>query len=121
MDAIEFLLERNRMCDTYHDHAFNNGWNCRNCPALDKEDRCKLKGVPHSQKEAEELIIIVEKWSKEHPIKTNLDVLKEMFPNINFKIGLEHCNGLECPNPDTLCRDCEYKGFWKKEYKEPIS
>lgn len=61
MDAVKFLEEYNRMCNTYND--------CVGCPIHDKPF-CN----PHdmtTNDERKELVDAVEKWSKEHHIKTN--------------------------------------------------
>lgn len=67
--------------------------------------------------EAEEIIM---KWAAEHPIKTNKDKIKELFSN---DLELNACEGFCCPkdNEDEYikCEDCDYFGFWDKEYKEP--
>lgn len=73
MDAVKFLLETERMCKAHK--------GCNECPLNGK--RC-LSVYEHSEytgKEAKELVSLVGKWSKEHPVKTNLDYLKEIFPN----------------------------------------
>ena len=58
MDALEFIKERNRMCE-----SFDNDVDCSNCPA-NRNDCC------NSFEWKEEFIAIVEKWSAEHPRKT---------------------------------------------------
>ena len=61
MDAVKFLEERNRMCDNYN--LCTDG-----CPLCLK--KCHL-GVRKTDEECREMVAVVEKWSKEHPIKTN--------------------------------------------------
>ena len=63
MDALEFIRERNRMCKSF-------GVECKNCPA-NKDSRCLDINLD------EEIVPIVEKWSKENPRKTRLDVFLE--------------------------------------------
>ena len=67
MDAIEFIRERNRMCKSF-------GASCNNCPA-DKNASCD------SFAWKEQLIPIVEKWSKEKPRKTRQSIFLEQYPN----------------------------------------
>lgn len=65
-----------------------------------------------------DIIEIVEKWSKEHPIVTNKDKFKEMF-GINIYDTTHECVGFTCPSISTDCKSCPYNGFWSREYKEP--
>jgi len=64
MDAVDFLKERERMCKSF-----------------DRCVECKLHGkCSHIEfnfefDKVEDAVSIVEKWSKEHPVKTNGDVL----------------------------------------------
>lgn len=67
MDALEFIRERNRMCKSF-------GVCCNNCPA-DKNASCD------SFAWKEELVTIVEKWSKENPRKTRQSIFIEQYPN----------------------------------------
>lgn len=67
MDAVKFLEEYNRMCNTYND--------CVGCP-MKNMPFC----YPHdmtTNDERKELVNAVEKWSEEHPIMTS-----EMSDNI---------------------------------------
>lgn len=69
------------------------------------------------------IVEAVEKWSEEHPIKTNREVMKELlektFGNIFFDDYLDGCKLIDCHKfSGEFCDKCEYKGFWDKEYKE---
>lgn len=57
MDAIKFLKEKKRMCDSYI--------NCDGC-GFGKVPKCNHTEDDNPKK----AVAIVEKWSKEHPIKT---------------------------------------------------
>lgn len=73
MDAVKFLEEYNRMCNTYND--------CVGCPMHDKPF-CH----PHdmtTNDERKELVNTVEKWSKEHSMATN-----EMNDTINRAMAI---------------------------------
>ena len=59
MDALEFIRERNRMC-----MSFGDGEGCTSCPFYKEGNRCMAIFWN------EEIVPIVEKWSKEHPCKT---------------------------------------------------
>lgn len=69
MDALEFLKERKRMCTS-----------CKNC------DGCPLAGThcvlsyATDDEDYERIIATVEKWSKEHPLRTRQSVFLEQYP-----------------------------------------
>ena len=59
MNDIKFIKESKRMCDSFN--------SCYECPASDSLGRCKFRlSYEYS---TEEKLSIVEKWSKEHPIR----------------------------------------------------
>ena len=111
MDALEFVRERNRMCKSF-------GVECENCPA-NKDSRCIDINLD------EEIVPIVEKWSKENPRKTRLDVFLEQHPEekLNVREVLDLCpitsatyeyGSGHCKNPDKSCGLCR-REFWLKE------
>lgn len=66
MDALKFLKERKRMCDTY----YNKEWKCACCPAT-KAGRC-LVGIDNKdffwgEDSWKTAIKIVKKWRKKYP------------------------------------------------------
>ena len=71
MEASKFIKESIRMCD-HND--------CASCPA---GDSCSCimtsNDLANDGKVLENYVAIVEKWSKEHPIITNLDKMVEIF------------------------------------------
>lgn len=75
MDAVKYLKEIYRMCDSMEE--------CSNCPL----NGCKLtfpcKGSKEraEYKDAEKCVAEVEKWSAEHPIKTRQSEFLKIFPN----------------------------------------
>ena len=71
MDALEFLKEERRMCN-----SFDIG--CVKCP-LGDIGCCVSPEVTDEEFERE--IAIVEQWSKEHPRKTRQSVFLEQWPN----------------------------------------
>ena len=108
MDALEFIRERNRMCKSF-------GVECKNCPA-NKDSRCIDINLD------EEIVPIVEKWSKENPHKTRLDVFLEQHPEekLNVREVLDLCpitsatyeyGSGHCKNPDKSCGLCR-REFW---------
>ena len=58
MDALEFLRERRRMCNSYR--------NCEGCPLED--GKCVVSDVAPDE-DYKRIITAVEQWSKEHPRK----------------------------------------------------
>ncbi len=87
MDAVKFLKDCNRICATV---------DCLDCPLHD-EHIC-MHGIEDD--EAEEAVSIVEQWSKEHPIVTNLIKFQEVF-------GVGGLPKAEAP-----------PSWWDEEYKE---
>lgn len=111
MDAVEFLRDFRRMCNSY-------GNTCDNCK-LDG-DECSFSdcGCDH-----EKVIRVVEEWAKEHPVKTRLSEFKKLFPNAS--VQEEGCPGLcikffdlfaNCEDSKE-CLDCKKK-FWLTPIEE---
>ena len=61
MEVLEFMKQKNRMCDYYVDGCTRNGF-CEICPAHDID--CEI-----TADKLEQLVAIVEQWVKEHPGK----------------------------------------------------
>ena len=73
MDALEFLMERRRMCDSYR--------HCEGCPL--EEGKCVVSsGAP--DEDYKRIITAVEQWSKEHPRKTRQSVFLEQYPEADI-------------------------------------
>ena len=112
MDALEFIRERNRMCK-----SFGDGEGCMSCPFYKEGNRCMAILWK------EEIIPIVEKWSKENPRKTRQDAFLEQWPNAQCIDGiLVLCPGwidtcFSCPiygNNNVDCATCRHE-FWSQE------
>ena len=115
MDALEFLMERRRMCDSYR--------HCEGCPL--EGGKCVVSSVPPDE-DYKRIITAVEQWSKEHPRKTRQSVFLEQYPNVrldtNGIIDISPCrmdskqhpfNGKDCckfKSCDACCRE-----FWMQE------
>lgn len=112
MDALKFVRETNRMCKSF-------GNSCEDCPASDVSG-CMVDQL------YEEIVPIVEEWSKEHPRKTRQDAFLEQWPEAVVTDGgvLSLCpaalssshrkqNG-RCGSPSASCDDC-YREFWMQE------
>ena len=76
MNAVEYLKEANRLCKTVRD--------CKNCP-IEKINNfcypCRSSSQMLESMNPEKCVEIVEKWSKENPVKTRQSELLKMFPN----------------------------------------
>lgn len=107
MDALEFIRERNRMCKSF-------GVECENCPA-NKDSCCDVLAWK------EELVTIVEKWSKENPCKTLQSLFLEQYPYVRSVDGvIMICpkmldTSFSCPIDDNIdCSACKHE-FWNQE------
>ena len=112
MDVVEYVKQRNRMCDYYT--------NCDDCPVVGYEGCSSLNSIP-------KLVPIVEKWAKEHPVKTRQSELLKLFPEASIlydeylnicpaQISSE-CRDKEtggCCDPGMDCGKCK-RDFWLKE------
>lgn len=113
MDALEFVRETNRMCKSFDD-------NCEDCPASDVNG-CMVDQL------YEEIVPIVEKWSKENPRnKTRQDVFLEQYPEapVTSSGVLAPCPAIvsadyrredgRCAFDTRCCTDC-CREFWMQE------
>lgn len=73
MDALEFLKERRRLCSCYEE--------CISCPL--KGVKCNINNFV-TDEHYSKIIATVEKWSKEHPIKTRQSEFLKHYPNVRF-------------------------------------
>ena len=121
MDAVEFIVTRDRMCE-----SFNN--RCRGCEIanrMDGNESCNdyIKRCPT------EAVEIIERWAKEHPRKTRQSELLKMFPRVNMTADgvIAFCpesmdSAFVCPikerdHYDPECGDCRRK-YWLEEGEE---
>ena len=117
MDALEFLMERNRLCGSYR--------GCVGCPFGAAE--CVVRDMT-SEYTCKRIVAIVEQWSKEHPRKTRQSVFLKQYPEAKIdangvvqicpmSISAAHRDSDgECNCPEKLCRDC-CREFWMQEVK----
>lgn len=70
MDAVKFIMERNRMCK----HYVEKGGCAHGCPA--DGEAC---GIIQSM-DGVKIVRIVEKWSKDHPRKTRQSEFLKQWP-----------------------------------------
>ena len=90
MDAVEFLNEGTRMCNSYEA--------CVGCPMYPTDDCCMVK------MNLKQMISIVEKWAREHPVKTRQSEFLKMWPDA--EIGDD---GYPSVAPCQLYKDMEEK------------
>ena len=114
MDALEFLRERQRLCNSY--------MNCIGCPLADRF--CGRDVTSDEDRKGE--ISTVEQWSKEHPRKTRQSVFWSnirthslmssgvlMFCPRYISEEIRDADG-RCKNPGKHCVDC-CNEFWMQE------
>lgn len=110
MDAVKYLKERNRMCDSYNNM-------CDGC-GFGKVPKCNRTEDDNPEKAVE----IVEKWSAEHPIKTRQSEFLKMFPNAPLRENgsiaicpLDVDRDAKCSQKQGLrCLNCQ-KEYWLAE------
>lgn len=118
MDAIKFMKEKKRMCNSYSE--------CTEiCPLKKLMDENRLTCLGYCFAHPEEAVSIVKKWSTEHPIKTRQSEFLKIFPNasicvngalticpchIDAKFETEIC-GI------SKCEDCK-KEYWLAEVEQ---
>ena len=119
MDAVRYLKEIYRMCDSFVEckdcHIRNEFGKSIVFPCMGTESSVEIA-------ETEKLVSIVEKWSAEHPTNTRQSEFLKMFPNsrkINgildicpSRIDLNSVSEDECL--DLLCIECKKK-YWLAE------
>ena len=113
MDAVEFLNEGTRMCNSYEA--------CVGCPMEQTDDCCMIEmNLKH-------MISIVEKWAKEHPVKTRQSEFFKQWPDAEIgydglptvapcqlNIELLQCDSQKDCEDRGVCDKCR-RDFWLKE------
>lgn len=120
MDAVKFIEERNRMCESFGD-------GCTGCPASNacKNELC-CAFDQGSTLDATDQVAMVENWSAAHPRKTRQSVFLEHWPDADIDccgvlticpspISTSHRNAYGgCANIGVKCPDCR-REFWMQE------
>lgn len=113
MDAVKFIEERNRMCESFGDR-------CTGCPA--SNGGCAVG--QESTLDATDQVAMVEEWSAAHPRKTRQSVFLEQWPEAELdrsgyleicpsRVSAERRNRHEeCTT--LVCSDCR-REFWMQE------
>lgn len=112
MDAVEYVKQRERMCDYYV--------NCGDCPASKYERCASLNEIPN-------LVPIVEKWAKEHLVKTRQSEFLKQWPDAEISddgllsiapcqldVRLIHGKSQKDCEDRGVCNKCR-RDFWLKE------
>ena len=115
MDAVEYLKENDRMCQS---HATI----CYGCPIYEMGRDTDLDCIETIRENKEQAVEAVERWSKEHPKKIRQDKFLKYYPEtIRHENGaIRICPKLlgvvqKCLNP--YCNDCR-KEYWLEEVEE---
>lgn len=112
MDAVEYVKQRRRMCDSYE--------TCTKCPASEYPGCATVDGIP-------DIVSIVEQWAKEHPVKTRQSEFLKQWPDAEISgdglpsvapcqlcVGLLHERSRERCESRQVCDKCR-RDFWLKE------
>lgn len=118
MDPVEFINERHRMCRSIK---------CSRCKLSSQNNNLKSDCFVFILRSPAEALEIVEKWSKEHPVKTRQNEFLKHYPNadIDKRTGaLALCParvfGGQCVDyggAKIVCVDCR-KRFWLEPVEE---
>lgn len=106
MEAYDFWREFRRMCKTYE--------YCEGCPFDKLEFSCRE--IKISNNDIKQKVEIVEKWSKEHPVKTMAMDFFEKFPNAPSNNGVPIC----CPSQIYENKNSSCDGNCKKCWNRPL-
>ena len=124
MDAVEYFKAYARMCDSFDSKNNITGKPCVGCPLDDIGRGCHMNDLTNN---AEECVAAVEKWAKEHPVKTRQSEFLKQWPAARLYEGvLRICpNRLmyrnettgQCPKNVMSCPNCR-RDFWLAEIKD---
>lgn len=114
MDAVKFFKTVNRLC--------KNQRCCTECPIHKNGMGCMVKADDDSIKSIEETVSKVEKWAKEHPVKTRQSEFLKMFPNASIDgddgvLNIRPCRvdeNIGCGVAGKSCDECRCE-YWLAE------
>lgn len=119
MDAVEFLKTLSRMCNC-------ECYNCEFSKRLSVFETCTAWRKTHP----DEAVAIVEKWAKEHPIKTRQSEFLKQWPEtalmqdgviticpLMISATYRDKNGACNKEQSDTCADCK-RQFWSAEVEE---
>lgn len=116
MDAIKFINEKVRMCN-----SILPGNTCKGC-RLQEFDGCDFNELVENNK-VEEAVKLVEEWSKENPCQTRQSVFIRQYPKVTIYhglIGIRPCQMEDgytskyCTCDSSQCVSCR-KEYWLQE------
>lgn len=122
MDAVTYIKEYKRMCE-YFDSKENPARACEGCPLEWLPFGCHMIEIADN---AEKCVAAVEKWAREHPVKTRQSEFLKMFPNasVGYNGTLVICPSqadakaiTECVRSEINCDKCK-RDFWLAEIKD---
>ena len=112
MDAVEYVKQRERMCNYYV--------NCGDCPAGNYGRCAYLNDIPN-------MVPIVEQWAKEHSVKTRMSEFLKQWPDAKISddglpsiapcqlnVELLHGESQDDCEGRGVCDKCR-RDFWLKE------
>ena len=109
MDAVKFLKTLCRMCNC-------ECFNCEFRKRLSVFETCTAWRKTHP----DEAVAIVEKWAKEHPVKTRQSEFLKILPNVGLEEGvIDVCPKATEKNAICFrlnCKVCK-KDYWLAEVK----
>ena len=111
MDAVEYLKVKARMTDVC-------GINCNECPLYERNSGLEVDCQNLESFYSEKAVEIVEKWAKEHPIKTRQSEFLKRYPKANIDciypcyVDRDKRADSECGWGS--CRKCREK-YWSEE------
>lgn len=115
MDAVRFIKERTRMCESFGDR-------CTGCPA--SNGGCAVS--QESTLDATDQVAMVEDWSAAHPRKTRQSMFLEQYPEAfldergvvwicpRYFSASYRDSEMLCSHPERVCADCMCE-FWMQE------
>lgn len=120
MDAVKFIKEKHRMCKSNE--------KCNSCPVSGENNPHKLPCDNLMIEEPEIYVRAVEKWSREHPVKTRQSEFLKIFPNAELNTDgiltvapclvdgtyLRSTEGREKCYKENDCNSCRRK-YWLAE------
>lgn len=127
MDAVNFLVTRDRMCGALGDECTDKDGTL--CPLLVAARKVGKGCYGYTKSHPAEAVEIVERWAKEHPKKTRQSKLLKVFPRVSMTADgiIAFCpdsmdSEFECPrktrdNIDPICGECR-REYWLEEVEE---
>lgn len=114
MNVVDYFKEKARMVKVKKNGICTIG--CANCRLSSENNDFNLNCDDFERIYPDRAVEIVRKWAEEHP-KTNLDALREVFPDAIDDVCPQGLLGEKTCGVPTNCSTCKHF-FWNSEYKE---